>query len=213
MPSSPIRARKENNPNRVCFWQNEAKILNLYNHLGWVTRKSELVGLLTRAGVVIGVALVLLVIIPQIRHSSIAEMLLEQIPAARRSAQASPAEGRVSPAASQNGFSGLNAQFGARHRVAPVNNSEILEAAKFIVPAPPQTELGLRGVDPSLLQANFQRGLIAMKSGMDAENGNGAHLISLAGVLGYQPARFLIVQEYPSSAALRSVVSSLEAVR
>jgi hypothetical protein len=87
-------------------------------------------------------------------------------------------------------------------------------AEKLMVPAPPQTDLTLQGVDPRRLRASFQRGMAAMRSNdSDATTKEGAELVSLAAALGYEPARVTIVQEYPRSPIIRSAVSSAEAVR
>jgi hypothetical protein len=87
-------------------------------------------------------------------------------------------------------------------------------AEKLMVPAPPQTDAALQGTDPRLLRASFQRGTAAMQSNYsDATTKEGAGLISIAAVLGYEPARVTILQEYPRSSIIRSAVSSNEAVR
>jgi hypothetical protein len=93
-------------------------------------------------------------------------------------------------------------------------NTDLSLAEKLMVPAPPQTDLALQGIDPRRLRASFQRGMAAMQSNdSDATTNEGAELVSIAAVLGYEPARAAIVQEYPRSSIIRSAVSSDEAVR
>ena len=87
-------------------------------------------------------------------------------------------------------------------------------AEKLMVPAPPQTDRALQGIDPRRLRASFQRGMAAMQQNdSDATTKEGAGLVSMAAVLGYEPARVTIVREYPRSSIIRSAVSSAEAVR
>jgi hypothetical protein len=93
-------------------------------------------------------------------------------------------------------------------------NTDLRMAEKLIVPAPPQTDLALQGIDPRLLRASFQRGMAAMHSNYgDATTKEGAGLVSVAAGLGYERARVTIALEYPRSSVIRSAVSSAEAVR
>jgi hypothetical protein len=102
---------------------------------------------------------------------------------------------------------------------APISNSanvntDLRMAEKLMVPAPPQTDLALQGIDPRRLRASFQRGMAAMQSNdSDATIKEGAGLVSMAAALGYEPARVTIAQQYPRSSIIRSAVSSAEAVR
>ena len=109
--------------------------------------------------------------------------------------------------------SDLRARLDVGFTTQPNHDPDYLAAAKLIIPAPPQTALGLQGVDPRRLRASFQHGVIAMRGDAEDESATGARLVSVAAVLGYQPARVLIAQRYPSSVILRSTVSSAEAVR
>ena len=108
---------------------------------------------------------------------------------------------------------GLRTRLDVGFTTQPNHDPDYLAAAKLIIPAPPQTALGLQGVDPRRLRASFQHGVIAMRGDAEDESATGARLVSVAAVLGYQPARVLIAQRYPSSVILRSTVSSAEAVR
>ena len=83
-----------------------------------------------------------------------------------------------------------------------------------MVPAPPQTDLALQSIDPRRLRASFQRGMAAMqKNDSDETTKEGAGTVSMAAVLGYEPARVTIAREYPRSSTIRSATSSAEAVR
>jgi hypothetical protein len=105
------------------------------------------------------------------------------------------------------------ARFDSGFSIAPNNNADYLQAAKLIIQPPPQTELALQGVDPRRLRANFQRGVIALRSDGEGQIATGARLVSVVAILGYEPARLLISQRYPASSIIRSTVSSTEAVR
>jgi hypothetical protein len=107
----------------------------------------------------------------------------------------------------------LKTRFDAGFSIQPTNNPDYVAAAKLMIPPPPQTELGLQGIDPRRLRASFQRGMIAMQSDVEDEKVSGARLVSAAAILGYGPARVLVAQRYPSSSAIRSAVSSAEVVR
>ena len=92
-------------------------------------------------------------------------------------------------------------------------NTDLRLAEKLMVPAPPQTDLALQGIDPRRLRASFQRGIAAMQSNDSDATNEGAELVSIAAVLGYEPARVMIAHEYPRSSIIRSAVSSAEVVR
>ena len=106
---------------------------------------------------------------------------------------------------------------------APRVDRALIEAAAMMIPAPPETELALQGVDPRRLRASFQRGIAAMQSYTDDESivdGShdeqkieGARLVNVAAILGYEPARALIARDYPRSHIIRSALSAKEAVR
>ena len=93
----------------------------------------------------------------------------------------------------------------------------------MMIPAPPETELALQGIDPRRLRASFQRGTAAMQRYVDGEpmvDGShdeqkieGARLVNVAAILGYEPARALIARDYPRSHIIRSALSANEAVR
>jgi hypothetical protein len=107
----------------------------------------------------------------------------------------------------------MRTRFDAGFAIQPSNNPDYVAAAKLMVPPPPQTELALQGVDPRRLRAIFQRGMTAMQTDAEDQQVSGAHLVSVAAILGYGPARLLIAHRYPSSSIIRSAVASAEAVR
>ena len=106
---------------------------------------------------------------------------------------------------------------------APRVDHALIEAAAMMIPAPPETELALQGIDPRRLRASFQRGMAAMQRYVDDEpmvDGShddqkieGARLVNVAAILGYEPARALIARDYPRSQIIRSALSANEAVR
>jgi len=106
---------------------------------------------------------------------------------------------------------------------APRVDRALVEAATMTIAAPPETELALQGTDPRRLRANFQRGTAAMQRYVDDElkgDGSqdkqkieGARLVNIAAILGYEPARVLIARDYPRSHIIRSALSAEEAVR
>jgi hypothetical protein len=79
---------------------------------------------------------------------------------------------------------------------------------------PAQTKITFPGDDARGLRKTFLRGADAMEPKFDDDTRrDGARLVNAAARLGYEPARALITQRYPSSSILRSAVSSQEAVR
>jgi hypothetical protein len=117
---------------------------------------------------------------------------------------------RFTAIAPDQAFAGADAQLSSSATLS----TDLRIAEKLMVPAPPQTDLALQGIDPRRLRASFQRGMAAMQSNdSDATSEEGAGLVSVAAVLGCWPARVTITQEYPRSSVIRSAVSSAEAVR
>lgn len=181
--------------------------------------------LLVRLGLVAVVVVALVIIVAQSRNLIATNAPLDSIPAAatasdkRLTKPASPAKvpALASPAADKSPTDSaapdIRTRFDAGFSIQSTNNSDYLEAAKLMIAASPQIELGLQGVDPRRLRANFQRGFTAMRSDVEDQITTGARLVSVAASLGYEPARVLIAQRYPSSSIIRSAVSSTAAVR
>ena len=98
----------------------------------------------------------------------------------------------------------------------PGDDVALAAAAKMMIPPPPGTEAKLQDVDPRRLRGNFQRGIaaLAVEGNFDDQTmSEAARLVSVAAILGYEPARAAITRDYPRSSFVRSAVSSLEAVR
>jgi hypothetical protein len=182
--------------------------------------ESGLSTLLTRLGLVAGCALAFIAA-SEIRHwlttrpphaisSNPTASPKPALPSASAAAPASVLSADQSVGSAQRD---MRTRFDAGFAMQPNNNPDYVAAAKVMVPPPPQTELALQGVDPRRLRANFQRGMTAMQSDAEDQKDSGAHLVSVAAILGYGPARLLIVHRYPSSSTIRSAVASAEAVR
>jgi hypothetical protein len=155
---------------------------------------------LVRLGLAIGSVLVGAVLLFHVRYSPTI-----------KSAAAVPVAQVRQPTAKVRSAPNINATTAPS---SPNSATDFREAAKLMVPAPPQTEPALQGVDPRRLRTSFQRGMAEMQINYsDTTTNEGAGLVSMAAILGYEPARLKIVQEYPRSSVIRSAVSSAEAVR
>jgi hypothetical protein len=177
--------------------------------------------LLTRLGLIVGSILIGVVLLLHVRYSSTTISLAPKSLAAVVAQVGQPATAKLqSKATSSPNFAtaiaptralaGSSAQVSNSANV----NTDLRMAEKLMVPAPPQTDLALQGIDPRRLRASFQRGMTAIQSNdSDSTIKEGARLVSMAAILGYEPARLTITQEYPRSSVIRSAVSSAEAVR
>ena len=169
---------------------------------------------LVRLGLIVGSILIGVVLLFHVRYSSNTIALAPKSSTAV--AQVNHAVKLHSQATSSPRFAAAIAPDQALADSGALSNSatDLRTAEKLMVPAPPQTDLTLQGIDPRRLRARFQRGMAAMQSNnSDATSEEGAGLVSVAAVLGYWPARVTIVGEYPRSSIIRSAVSSAEAVR
>jgi hypothetical protein len=171
------------------------------------------VPLLARLGLIVGSIVVGAVLLFHVRYSSTTISLTPKSLAAataKLQSRATSSPNFATEIASTQAVMGL----GAQHTNSADLNADLRIAEKLMVPAPPQTDLALQGIDPRRLRASFQRGMAAMRSNdSDAATKEGAELVSIAAVLGYEPARMTIAQEYPRLSVIRSAVSSAEAVR
>jgi hypothetical protein len=159
---------------------------------------------LVRLGLVIGPVLIGAVLLFRLHSPTITPL------SAKPATTAPSSIGSAAAAAPTNALAWSDAQISNPANV----DTDLKMAAKLMVPAPPQTEPALQGVDPRRLRASFQRGIAAMQSGYsDSAINEGAGLVSMAAVLGYEPARATITREYPRSFVIRSAASSAEAVR
>jgi hypothetical protein len=176
--------------------------------------------LLTRLGLIVGSILIGVVLLLHVRYSSTTISLAPNSLAAVVAQVGQPATAKLQSKATSTNFATAIAPTRAlAGSSAPISNSanvnsDLRMAEKLMVPAPPQTDLALQGIDPRRLRASFQRGMTAIQStDSDATIKEGARLVSMAAILGYEPARLTITQEYPRSSVIRSAVSSAEAVR
>jgi hypothetical protein len=178
---------------------------------------------LTRLGSVAGLILLLVAVGLASRHLLITKTRVDSVSAESIGADKPKPTSSVKSASdlasgSAQGARGsaapdIKTRFDAGFSIQSTNSADYFEAIKLIIPAPPHTELGLQNADPRRLRAHFQRGVAALQSDVDDQIVSGARLISIAAIFGYEPARMLIVQRYPSSAILRSALKSTEAIR
>ena len=69
-------------------------------------------------------------------------------------------------------------------------------------------------IDPRRIRAIVDRGVVDYASAKtDGDRARGAHLIYIAALVGYPPARNLLARNYPQSEAVRSVVSAKDVIR
>jgi hypothetical protein len=168
---------------------------------------------LARLGLIVGSIVIAVVLLLHVRYSSTtissAPKSLAALTAKLKSQATSSAHFATATTPTQ-----ALADSGAQLSNSAKVNADLTVAEKLMVPAPPQTDRALQGIDPRRLRASFQRGMAAMRSNdSDATTKEGAELVSMAATLGYEPARVTIVQEYPRSTIIRSAVSSAEVVR
>ena len=179
-------------------------------------RQPDSVPSLARLGLIVGSILVGVVLLFHVGYSSTTISLAPKSSAAAVAQVNHPAKLPTSSPRFATAIAPIQALAGSG---TPLSNSanvnvDLRMAEKLMVPAPPQTDLALQGIDPRRLRASFERGIASMQSNdSDATTKEGAELVSMAAVLGYEPARVRIVQEYSRSSIIRSAVSSAEAVR
>jgi hypothetical protein len=174
---------------------------------------------LVRLGLIVGSILIAVVLLVHVGYSSTTISLAARSSAhavarvnhqAKLQLPATSSDRFATAIASDQALAGSSVQLSNSATV----NIDLRLAEKLMVPAPPQTDLALQGVDPRRLRASFQRGMAVMRSNdSDTTMNQGAELVGIAAVLGYEPARVAIVQQYPRSSIIRSAVSSAEAVR
>ena len=69
-------------------------------------------------------------------------------------------------------------------------------------------------IDPRRIRTIVDRGVVDYASAKtDGDRARGAHLIYIAALVGYPPARNLLARNYPQSEAVRSVVSAKDVIR
>lgn len=169
-------------------------------------RATEFVIALVRLGLVLGLVLL-----------GVAVLVRFQPPAATTAASVSPSSLVVPPTKV------IPSNVSRADDNPPRVDHALIEAAAMMIPAPPETETALQGIDPRRLRTSLERGMAAMQKFTDDEpigGGSddekkieGARLVNAAASLGYEPARTLIARDYARSHILRSAVSASDAVR
>jgi hypothetical protein len=76
-----------------------------------------------------------------------------------------------------------------------------------LIALPPGTTREAPRIDPRRIRTIVDRGVVEYASAKtDGDRAEGAHLIHIAALVGYPPARNLLARNYPLSEAVRSVV-------
>jgi hypothetical protein len=176
---------------------------------GWgvsMMRGSALLVPVVRLGLVLGLALLGVVLLTQLQKPAMTTVA--PIPQSQPAAPSSGGNISNVPPADED---------------VPRVDGALIKASAMMIPAPPEIELALQKIDPRRLRASFQRGRAAMQKYTDdepVEEGSnnlqkidGARLVNVAAIFGYEPARALIARDYPRSHIIRLAVSANEAVR
>ena len=83
-----------------------------------------------------------------------------------------------------------------------------------LIALPPDTARGAPNIDPRKLRTMLDRGVVTFASATnDGDRVRGASLIQTAALVGFPPARGLLVRNFPQSEAVRSVVSANDVIR
>ena len=83
-----------------------------------------------------------------------------------------------------------------------------------LIALPPDTARGAPNIDPRKLRTMLDRGVVTFASATnDGDRVRGASLIQNAALVGFPPARELLVRNFPQSEAVRSVVSANDVIR
>jgi hypothetical protein len=83
-----------------------------------------------------------------------------------------------------------------------------------LIALPPDTARGAPNIDPRKLRTMLDRGVVTFASATnDGDRVRGASLIQTAALVGFPPARELLVRNFPQSEAVRSVVPANDVIR
>jgi hypothetical protein len=83
-----------------------------------------------------------------------------------------------------------------------------------LIALPPGTTREAPRIDPRRIRTIVDRGVVEYASAKtDGDRAEGAHLIHIAALVGYPPARNLLARNYPLSEAVRSVVPAKDVIR
>jgi hypothetical protein len=97
--------------------------------------------------------------------------------------------------------------------VTPVDTDPVASFRQLIALPPGSTREPPR-IDPRKIRTMVDRGVVEYASAKtDGDRAIGARLIQTAGLVGYPPARDLLVRNYPQSEAVRSVVPAKDVIR
>jgi hypothetical protein len=97
--------------------------------------------------------------------------------------------------------------------VTPVDPDPVA-SFRQLTALPPGTMREAPRIDPRRIRAIVDRGVVAYASAKtDEDRARGARLIQIAALVGYPPARNLLVHNYPQSEAVRSVVPAKDVIR
>ena len=144
------------------------------------------------------------------------------VPAAR-----SPTSSSASQQTAHIGSSGAeelsNAQSAIMFSIAPLTalsamttpvDPDPVASLRQLIALPPDTAREAPRVDPRMIRAIVDRGVVAYASAKtDGERAGGARLIQAAALVGYPPARDLLARNYPQSESVRSVVPAKDVIR
>jgi hypothetical protein len=85
---------------------------------------------------------------------------------------------------------------------------------RHLIALPPGTTREAPRIDPRRIRTIVDRGVVEYASAKtDGDRAEGAHLIHIAALVGYPPARNLLARNYPLSEAVRSVVPAKDVIR
>jgi hypothetical protein len=97
--------------------------------------------------------------------------------------------------------------------ITPVDPDPVASFRQLIA-LPPGTMREAPRIDPRRIRAIVDRGVVEYASAKtDGDRARGARLIQTAALVGYPPARDLLVRNYPQSEAVRSVVPAKDVIR
>jgi hypothetical protein len=97
--------------------------------------------------------------------------------------------------------------------ITPVDPDPVASFRQLIA-LPPGTMRDAPRIDPRRIRAIVDRGVVEYASAKtDGDRARGARLIQTAALVGYPPARDLLVRNYPQSEAVRSVVPAKDVIR
>jgi hypothetical protein len=97
--------------------------------------------------------------------------------------------------------------------MTPVDPDPVASFRQLIA-LPANTARGAPNIDPRRLRTMLDRGVVTFASATtDEDRARGASLIQTAALVGFPPARELLVRNFPQSEAIRSVVPANDVIR